>query len=96
MIIIKRRKKEEEEENEILEMESRRERERELRTVAISQHISRYCTIAARTATRKSTSPHPVSMAVQRARAISCLRWTTAEAEEAREHNETAYNGSGQ
>lgn len=85
---------EEEEENKIWEMESRG-KERELRTLAISQYIPvlHHCTTDC---SAQNTSPHSVSMAVQRARAISCLRWTTAEAEEAREHNETACNGSGQ
>lgn len=83
---------EEEEENKIWEMESRG---KELRTLAISQYIPvlHHCTTDC---SAQNTSPHSVSMAVQRARAISCLRWTTAEAEEAREHNETACNGSGQ
>lgn len=71
----------EEEEGKILK---KWENDRGIENPLRSRSVSRYCTIAPRTAARKSTSPHSVSMAVQRARAISCLRWTTAEAEEAR------------
>ncbi|CAD1477106.1 unnamed protein product, partial [Heterotrigona itama] len=58
-----------------------------LRTTTISQHIPvlHHCTMDCSV---QKHFPHLVSIAVQRARAISCLRWTTAEAEEVCEHNE--------